>query len=314
MSLFIRKLVQFLLIGMILAIAISLVMKCVYARLTGEAVFRLDESVKTIVVGDSHPKTSLNPAILTDTVNTSDSLENYFCSYYKLRRLLDANPNVRNIVLGFSYHNISMHHEKILFDDESTQKLLGTYFLFFDGEAIGRIRSFSKPFLINYLKYRAGVPIEIYKDDDLLGNLFGPVEFSRYPFAGGFYLSTESNLSIDFIKKKIDLYFYDGGTEYMGTSDMMIEYLEKIIALCAENNVRLYLYNSPLHSEFRKLIPAESLNDLDALKDRLLAEHPHVTYLDLVGYPLEDFQYGDGDHVNRLGSDALSRDVKKRIR
>jgi len=314
MSPFIRKLIIFLLVGLLLAMATSVVMKCVYTRLTNEGVFRLDESVRTIVIGDSHPKTALDPDVLADAVNTADSLENFFCSYYKLRRLLDANPSVRNVVLGFSFHNVSMHHEKILFNDECTQKLLATYFLLLDAEAIGRIRSFSKPFLINYLKYRAGVPIEIYKDDDLLRNLFGPVKFSRFPFAGGFYLSTKSNLSPDFIKKKIDVYFYDGGAEYMGTSPMMIEYLEKIIALCAERNVRLYLFNGPLHPEFRRLIPAESLNDLNALKERLLAEHPHVTYLDMVGYPLEDFQYGDGDHVNKLGSDALSRDIRKRIR
>lgn len=311
---FARRLITFLLIGVLLIVAISVGMKCLYARLTCEAVFRLDESVRTIVVGDSHPKTAINPDILADTVNTADSLENYFCSFYKLRRLLDANPNLQNVILGFSYHNISKHHEKILFDDESTQKLLATYFLLFDREAICRIRSLSKPFLINYLKYHVGVPIEIYKDDDLLKNLFGPVQFARYPFAGGFYLSTNSNLSPDFIRKKIDVYFYDGGADYVGTSKMMIEYLEKIIALCAERNVRLYLFNGPLHPTFRELIPAESLNDLNALKDRLLAEHPHVTYLDMVDFPLEDSQYGDGDHVNRLGSDAVSRDVRKHTR
>lgn len=314
MNNFTRKLIVFLLIGVLLTTTISIVMKCAYVRLTSKDVFRLDASVRTVVLGDSHPKTSIDPAILNDTVNSADSLENYFLSYYKLRRLLDANPNLQNIILGFSYHNISMHHEKILFDHESTQKLLARYFLLLDGEAIGRIRSFSRPFLMNYVKYRVGFPIEIYNDKDLLKNLFGSVEFSRYPFAGGFYLSTRSNLSLDFIREKIDLYFYDGGIEYMGTSQMMIEYLEKIIALCAEKKVRLFLYNAPLHPEFRKLIPAESIEDFSSLKDRLVAEHSHVTYLDLVDFPLEDFQYGDGDHVNSLGSDAVSREVKMLIR
>ena len=36
----------------------------------------------------------------------------YYFSYFKLKNILEENPNVRTVYLGFSYHNLSSHYDE----------------------------------------------------------------------------------------------------------------------------------------------------------------------------------------------------------
>lgn len=311
MKRFIFKSGFFLLAGIMVFAPITLLNRTVISRIMEVRRFSLGTDIKTMIMGDSHPAASLDPALLPGSVNVSKALENFFCSYYKLKMLLDANPGIRNVILGFSYHNVSRYHENYLFRDREASTVLSRYFVLLDDDGIKKISCPTQEFVVNYLKFKIGVPIEIFNNIDLLKNFFGSPQLSNYPFWGTYYASGNTNLDSELIDKKIRRYFYGADGRYIGTSGLMVEYLEKIAGLCETRGVDLFLFNSPLHPEFRKYVPNEVRRDFEDIKEKILKAHPRVCYIDLSEYPLQDSQYGDGDHTNCHGAEIVTRLVSE---
>ena len=283
----------------------------IYSVLMSPERFYLGSKVETLIVGDSHAAAAFNPAFIDNSINTAKAMENFFCTYYKLKIILENNPQIKQVILGFSFHNISKYHENYLFNDRNTGEVLGRYFLLFDQEGIDTIRMFSTEFVLNFFKFKWGVPFEIYKNVELFKNIFVENSLAQYPFWGKYYSSSNTNLFNELIMQKVDRYFFAGSKSYMGRSDIMKEYLYKIINLCREKNIEVYLCNTPLHFKFRKLIPDEVKIDFESLKDELELKCNNVSYLDYSFLELLENEYGDGDHVNKLGAELISSHISK---
>src|SRR6266545_1841324 len=74
--------------------------------------FILNSDVHGLIIGDSHTMTSLNPGMLPSFVNFSQMVESYFYTYYKLKHLLEKNPQIKTVVLGYSYHNLVISQDR----------------------------------------------------------------------------------------------------------------------------------------------------------------------------------------------------------
>lgn len=277
-----------------------------------DKIFEFGPAVDTLVLGDSHPMSSLNPAILKGSVNLSLSEENYFFTYYKLKHFLNKNPQIRNLVLGFSYHNISkIYEEAPLFSEDRMKESLDTYYILLDREGKITINSIKTPYIENYIKYDLGLPFRYYKNDLYLKALFArKLDKNDFVFFGNYYNSLRTNLLEAEIEKKVNKYFFHEG-KYGGTSALMIEYLTKIIDVCRNKGIKVYLYNAPLHPWYKKRIPLSSLKDFNALVSRLVKDSENVVYLDYVDLHLDASCFGDGDHVNFHGAKIVSVEVER---
>lgn len=296
-------------IGMVVFIIICAANLNIFNYLLKSDIFKLDGPVEILMIGDSHIKSSLDPSLIDHSRNLANSTENYFCTYYKLRYILKANPGVKKVIIGFSYQNITKYQESFLFSDEAASSALRKYFLFFDSEGISRIKALSGDFLANYLKYKMGVPFSVYYDKDLYAFAFDGARRAGLYILGGFYSSRKSNLAIKLIEQKIEKYFYDRSGRYCGRSELLRVYLNKIIDLCREKDIEVYLFNAPLYIKFRELIPQQALKDFEDVKSAILQKYPDVVYIDYTGLDLADNQYGDGDHLNYYGASVVSREV-----
>jgi len=270
-------------------------------------VLKFGREVTTLVVGDSHPMSSLNPSIIKGAINVSLDSENYFFTYYKIKHILSKNPQIRNLILGLSYHNISRSYEEIhLFSEDKLKDALDTYYLLLDDDGKNIIRSYNSAFIENYIKYDLGVPVKYYKNDLFIKTVCNmKMNKGDYLFLGNYYGSKNSNLNTEQICNKIEKYFYIDG-KYGGTSKLMVNYLVKIIELCRNNGISIYLYNSPLHSLYKERIPLSSVNDYDALINSLKNKYSDVVYIDYSDIYLENKCFGDGDHVNSCGAEFAS--------
>jgi hypothetical protein len=80
---------------------------------------RLDPSITKIFIGDSHMEKAINDSLLENSVNLAQSSESLYFSYYKLKILLEHNPTIKDVYLGFSYHSVSSYYDKFIFGEFS---------------------------------------------------------------------------------------------------------------------------------------------------------------------------------------------------
>lgn len=284
------KLVLFGVIGGILLLPVCLFSLNANKEALRSSLFRLDPHTNILIIGDSHTETSVNPDIITDSANVSKSGENYFYSYYKLSHILRLNPQIKTIVLGFSPHNIMKTYDSYTYNDRANQ--WQKYFPLFDADAREKIACFKMHYIVPFLQYRYGIPFRIYEDD--------------FSFYGGYQERRGSFLTQKHLRSKIASHFRDAGGSYAGVSRDMVEYLERIIALCEVNRIHLVLFSAPLDPQYRALIPNEALIDFKKVLLDKTAYRGDVSYLDLSTLDLPGSSFYDCDHVNLDGAKIVS--------
>jgi hypothetical protein len=242
-------------------------------------------NVNFLFAGDSHIQMGFDDAIVRNSKNIASSGECYQFTFEKIKKYLESNKAIKAVYLGFSYHNLSSYYE-----DFSFQTL---------------------PAFITILPLKDQFEFVKKKDVDILKKI-GPILFNagynlfkstgKYSFSGG-YLKIETNKSVSdsLISQRILSQFYFNN-KLLAYSSYNIFYLKKIIDLCLVNNVKLYLINTPLFSEYLSGIPLGYKNKLD-----LFLRVNNVQNIDLSKLNLSAncFQ-PDGDHLNNNGAINLS--------
>lgn len=280
--------------------------------------FKLAPNINTLIVGDSHTETSLDPSFLPGSVNVSASGESIFFTYYKLKYFLMQNPGVvHNVILAFSYHNISKkYQEDYLFDDIKASYSMGNYYNYLDYS--GKIKLVDSRNLNNFvvysLKNELGFPLMEYKEGNTLKLLFkNYIKSSEIEGFGGFHAYENSDLDQNKTKLKIKLYYFDDNENYAGYSQIMIDSLDNIASMCAKDHIRLYLYNAPLNLAYRHQVPVAAYDGYDKVVKSLMDRYFNVTLLDFSKEPLGDSFFLDGDHVNKIGAIAVSRKLSNQL-
>ena len=306
-----RKTIIFLLYCLFIGIFISFcfINKKLNNIKTLESAFKINKDINTLIVGDSHPMTSLDPEIIEHSKNVSFDSENYFFTYYKLKYLLLFNSHIKVVILGFTPENISkINVEMFLLHEPKEKQLLDRYYKILDDEGKNKIKSFRKYFILYFLKNDLGIPIGIYENDVLIKTLLNmQIEESDYNMIGGFYNSDNSNVNIQDIRQKIKEYFYNDNGIYPGKSVFNIEYLYKIMDLCSRKGIKVYLYRSNVFPMYKQLIPKESINDYEQVKQDILQKFTNAKYIHFSNLNnIDKIYFGDGDHLNRLGAKVVS--------
>jgi hypothetical protein len=80
-----------------------------------------------------------------------------------------------------------MYGEMYLYHNETEKEIYRRYFILLDESTKSEIKSFRKNFIIAYLKYNLGFPIQIYSDKFVFKHLLGknPI-LSDFQFVGGY--------------------------------------------------------------------------------------------------------------------------------
>ena len=235
----------FLLISLITVLVSLLNIKASSSKLRSDA-YILAPGIDTVLAGDSHAETSLDPSLIPGSVNISMGGERIFYTYYKLKHFIARNPNkIKKIILSFGYHNIARKfQEEYLLGDYSTYSL-ERYYLYLDSDA-KRIICDGKYYMMYHLKYDWGMPLMEYTEFSTNDWPFNS-KLKReniYGF-GGFNHSASAKIDKKDANIAIGMHYFDKHSNYTGYSQIMIDSLEKIALLSDNNNIKLYLYNAP---------------------------------------------------------------------
>ncbi len=310
---FIRRFCLFIIAGLILLYGISCLHLCFMKWMLHPDHLSVGKDTDVIIMGDSHTQTGIDETLLSRSVNVSANSMHYLYSYVILKTLLPANPQVKAVVLGYSYHNLNEYYDGLLRDEKQARFKLGDYYLLFGKEEESVVRAESLAFYEANAKYHFGLPIQI--NPQLYWKaVFGPLTARDFPFWGKTYTSKHSNISRDSLIKTLERHFYRTDCKtFQDHSDLQKRYLEKIIEMCRSRGVRVYLLITPLHPAYRANIPQNFTRKFQQWTSELESKYQNLIVWDHANDGYADFMYGDADHLNRYGARIFTRIINRRL-
>lgn len=244
--------------------------------------------VDNLVLGDSHTQTAVNDSIINNSLNISIDAENYFFSYYKLI-FYTTNYKIKNVILGLSYHNFSSVYDNSYYKSEILK--MENYIPLLDLE--GHIFLFNQAPMTYLKSIKKALKYQIK-------SIF--ISNNRPVWEGKYYSSKNSNLADSTIDLSVRRHYIDKYQKYYPISLEQIEYTFKMIELCSDKNIKIYMLVTPLHTKYMNKVPEQYRNILDSIKT--ITQN---NKLDFSNYSFNDNQFGDGDHLNYFGSILFSR-------
>jgi len=272
--------------------------------------FKINIETTTLILGDSHSQTTFDDKKIPHSKNISFHAEHYIFTYFKLLKILSANPQITNVVLSFGPHNISQGSDISLFSSQRTSRSFARYFMLLDANGVKDIYSPSQNWRINYLKWKYNIPFQLKLEAKLIIKVLQQKEIKLrdYPFIGSFH-SSNKHVFKD-VSTPIKIHYYSNGNE-LKKSEIALKYFYKIIELCDENNIKLILVNTPQHKEYRNLIPQYFVSYYKKTVYKVSQLYPNVIYIDYSDYQLSDSCFGDYHHVNNIGSEIITNELLK---
>lgn len=256
--------------------------------------FKIADSKEILIIGDSHIQKSLSDEIISNSKNVSIPSESFYFTYYKLKAILDANHSIKTVILGTGNHNISAYYEDFIIGRYSMSTSPKYFFLLpFDQKVKLISYNFNSlpPFLRSISKIAKQTALH-----------------NEHAYADG-YKNRYKSTSYDFNKtsQRLKQQYLLNDSSYQKLSSLCIEYLEKIITLCNEKNIRLIAINTPTHKYYRNNTPEKFKNALDSI-----IHLNNLEYLDFSSIDLPDNHYiPDGDHVSSQGAVKTSTLVQE---
>ena len=251
--------------------------------------FYLNSETKIIAIGDSHITAAINPSLFLNLENVSVPGEPYIASYFKLKKLLSENRNVRKIILGYSYSNISGYNDYKFYDDRWSIDQFDKY-------------SNIVPFY-NFLG-KLNIDYKSYIQANMRNLLFQPKE-KNLRFIGN-YIPHIGELS-DSTKSSIRKHYFNDENEMFPLSVISINALDSIANYCAKSKVELILLGAPLHINYRANVPSHFNAAFKNLSKRVELNYNNTSILDYSDLALPDSLFYDYDHLNKEGGDFFSQ-------
>ena len=250
-------------------------------------------SITKIFIGDSHIQQCINDSLLENSINIGQNSESIYFSYHKIKLLLESNPSIKEVYLGFSYHSISSYYEKFI-DGEYSNAISSKYFALLPLKEKISIIYANKTDLISYFKALI---------DSEIKNIFNDRKSYQGSYENVFFDSKVNHKSVE---KRIQFQYYteDSLNPYSQSS---IESVNKINDLCKKSNVKLILLNTPVHKSYKEKVP----NKFKSMLIKL-ANDMKVRTLDLSDLLSEENLFiPDGDHVSQQGARLTTEYIRK---
>ncbi len=246
---------------------------------------------KTIFLGDSHGQNGINPDFYSSekSANFCASGEGYHFCYIKLKSILSKKNSLQKVVLTLSSHNLSKEIDPLwIYNSNNFQEKSATYYPFLTGTDFVRFQK-------NNLYPISALP-------DLLNasakkSIYGierKILIGEPTFYGGY---TPNNKVYSESKEKRKNKSFE-------LSIFQKTYLDSIVKICSENNLKLILVSTP---EF---------NTRGRTRQELTNFIPSgTTYFDYRNLFSSKDCFADPGHLNekgaRLFTRALSKDLKQ---
>lgn len=256
--------------------------------------FSIPKDIKSVILGHSHSACAFNDSLIDGFYNLSQNTEGYPYSYFKLKKILESNDHLDNVFVEFTNNQMSAwarNRVSGLYLDVNMPRSFPVMDASFVLSTFGENKNPKR--ILNAL-------IQGNKSNaDFL--LSGDDNYIRYVWKTHETPSREyKELGIDTNDPALEPIVEAGQKENRPVKGANLEYLLKLIQLCEERNVNLYLVRSPM--------PASTVIANEKNFHALLetGDFRDIAFLDFKKYPLPNRMFADKQHLNSKGQDLFS--------
>jgi len=242
----------------------------------------LNASEGSVCVGDSHAQ----PIKLDSGPTIANGGNPFLISYLTVRRLLELHhPSIGDIFLTVGPQSFSPLPESRISED---------FRGWFSGS--GRMIS-SRLSAVDYLNLsQFSVPvIEHFGYEFSITDK--AIESKPIDWKGSYRPNAEQRINRHRVANS-------GWFQHTG---WQIKHLEKLIQLCEERHVKLYLVGTPLHRSYRSHIEKSSWEEYKSFLNSIETDYSHVHYLSFEEEDWPDSLFHDSDHLNSMGGELLGK-------
>ena len=250
--------------------------------------FRLDSEPEIVVFGHSHPEVAFNDSLISNLRNLAQSGESYFYTYFKAKRVLEQNPSIKVVFIGYTNNQIDEIADNWIWGDMDMSLRYPEYSSFM---------SFKDKFLLMHKNFKAYLNCFSLSVNRRLVKL-RMQDFNFTNDIGGYlYLVRDKTDSLLNVKSGFEKESTDSP---QGMSEFNVYYLSKLVELCTKQGKRVVLFRSPLHERY------EGFQNEARYQGILEKRFGNVEFMDFSKFPLSNSDFGDLEHLNHKGAKKFS--------
>lgn len=260
--------------------------------------FEIPADKKFLFIGDSHMETGLDETVVPASYNFAQSGDPYFDQYFRLKKILDANPQIRTVFITATPHSLARYGDERIFGNYTMQNVVPNAIPLYDAEIwkmyLGNEpKRFLKFMMLSTLKRITGA--------------LNPSSHSLIKRLGARRISEAKNLEKSIARER-DPNAVDRlhGDDSVGTARQIV-YLRKMVEFSRSRGARVIFLNLPLYR-------AEEFFDVPYFENLLKTEFPDVEFWDYADFPIPDDCRQDINHLNRWGAEIFSRELVLRMK
>lgn len=270
--------------------SVLLTLAIVTAQLVG---YFLDYQIPTqkniLVIGDSLPTNAINDNIVDNVFNLAHHSTSYFHSFIKIKKLVEKNPQIDTLVLGYHYFSFEASRNEWFNGETYLKRSLKNYF------NLMTFKDYNTLFLTNPLQVLYYTIPSIGENLSLICNSDRPLTSLEIGGHFGYDRTTPA--------EEIPLKTYD----YNNPAKQEVIYIKEIYAYCKAKGIQLILLFPPItpkqEQAARDQLPAYCQFALEQLPAASLVNHSTLDigptgFLDLI-------------HLNESGAQKYSNYLKK---
>lgn len=243
------------------------------------------ENTSILIIGDSHPRRSINPKYFDNAKNISRDAEPFVITYWKLKKIFKSNvPDT--IIIGFAPHNISKSN------DLNFSKRIKAERMFKESYPFQQLNDISSVINIDYITFYQ----TLWKQTGFYPRRNHIILNDDFPW----YINNLNNC--EGVAKR---HYYHNGAQ-LGFSQTQVNYLDSIINLTNSNKIKLIIVSSPVHSQYLNKIPFPILEKYDGLIEKY--NDSHIIF-DKTRESYPDSLLMDSDHLNQMGAKRFTTEL-----
>ena len=257
---------------------------------------KLPKKYSVLILGHSHPANAYDTHFIKNTINMGTAGEAYMYTYFKAKKVIDNNPQIKKIFVEFTNNQIEKGMDNWIWDDVHLQYRIKECWVLLDIEALqllynknptGLINAFSKSLFDNLgrlfvskkaITKREGIHKIRANDEIIINNK----QLSK--------LKSSKNINYD-----------------LEISDYNILYLQKIVKYCQDKHIEVCLIRSPMHKNYDVSFTEHKFKQI------LRTKFKNVEWLDNKDFPMLDKGFQDSEHLNSYGAKIYSQYFNKQI-
>jgi hypothetical protein len=248
--------------------------------------FKIGDNKRILIIGHSHSECAYNDSLISGVANFSQSGESYFYTYFKTKKLIERNPNIRTVFIEFTNNQIDKSQNDCIWGNKYMSYRFPKYGAFMDLNSYKLLlKENPKCFLSSsktLIKYSIKSAFRGFKNQDDIGGYLYLVRDKTD--------SLLANVSIHSISEN----------KPQELSEKNIEYLRKTVDYLVSKNKKVFLIRSPLHKRY------EGFNNEKQFQKLLKRKFSDIEFLDFSQFPLLNLEFGDLGHLNHKGATKFS--------